>query len=60
MSKLSEDPGSDLSARLYTEFVNGDDEAAQAIFDRYVIQLINYAQVRLSSLLRSRVDPDLI
>lgn len=58
MSTRSEDPSSDLSAQLYTEFVNGDDEAAKAIFDRYVIQLINFAQVRLSSLLQSRIDPE--
>lgn len=58
MSQMSEDSNSDLSARLYTEFVNGDDDAAQAIFDRYVIELINYAQVRLSSLLQSRIDPE--
>jgi len=58
MSKLSDEPSSDLSGRLYAEFVNGDDEAAKAIFDRYVIQLINYAQLRLSSLLQSRIDPE--
>jgi RNA polymerase sigma-70 factor (ECF subfamily) len=58
MSEMSEDSSRELSARLYSDFVNGDDEAAQAIFDRYVIQLINYAQVRLSSVLQSRIDPE--
>lgn len=58
MSEMSEDSSREFSARLFSDFVNGDDEAAQAIFDRYVIQLINYAQVRLSSLLQSRIDPE--
>lgn len=58
MSEIFEDSSSDFSARLYSDFVHGDDAAAQEIFDRYVIQLINYAQVRLSSVLQSRIDPE--
>jgi RNA polymerase sigma-70 factor (ECF subfamily) len=58
MTETSEDSMSDLSVRLYTDFVKGSDEAARKIFDRYVIQLINFAQVRLSAVLQSRVDPE--
>lgn len=58
MTEASEDSMSDLSVRLYSDFVKGCDEAARKIFDRYVIQLINFAQVRLSSVLQSRVDPE--
>lgn len=58
MSEPYEDSSSDISVRLFKELVNGDDDAARKIFDRYVLQLLSFAQVRLSSVLQSRIDPE--
>lgn len=58
MSELSEETTQFPSVQLLAEYVNGDDDAAKEIFDRYVMGLINVAKARISPILQSRIDPD--
>jgi hypothetical protein len=58
MSELSEETTQFPSIRLLADFLNGDEDAAKAIFDRYVMGLMKVAKVRISPVLQSRIDPD--
>jgi DNA-directed RNA polymerase specialized sigma24 family protein len=46
------------SAKLLADYLDGKNEAATLIFDRYVSRLVALAKSRLSSLLQARVDPE--
>lgn len=46
------------SVQLLADYVNGDDNAAKEIFDKYLFALIKVAQARISPVLQRRIDPD--
>jgi RNA polymerase sigma factor (sigma-70 family) len=46
------------SAELFTRYQDGDDEAAEEIFHRYLERLTRLARSRLSPRLASRTDPE--
>lgn len=48
----------DLSVQLLNRWREGDQSAAQAIFDRYTDQLLRLVEARLSRRMRRRVDAD--
>jgi RNA polymerase sigma factor (sigma-70 family) len=49
---------SEASKELLAKVVEGDEQAATALFDRYAVRLIGLARSRLSMRLASRVDPE--
>jgi len=58
MSEMPEETTQFPSAQLLADYVNGNEEAARRIFDKYVFALISIARVRISPVLQSRIDPD--
>lgn len=52
------DPAPDQSAWLLRQVQQGDDAAAEAIFQRYAERLTRLAKSRLSVRLAARIDPD--
>jgi RNA polymerase sigma factor (sigma-70 family) len=48
----------DKSALLLSRLRQGDDAAAQTLFDRYLIRLTSLARARLSQRFSSRLDPE--
>lgn len=46
------------SSIILQSLVSGDDGAARAVFDRYVIRLVSLAKSRLSSSVQARFDPE--
>lgn len=48
----------DASINLVARWRQGDQQAAQTLFERYVSQLVALAQSRLSSKLAGRIDPE--
>src|SRR5688572_13607681 len=55
MSSESSDPP---SAELFARYVAGDDEAADAIFARYMGRLTRLARSRLCARLAARIEPE--
>lgn len=58
MSEMSEETTQFPSVQLLAEYVNGDEEAAKQIFDKYLFGLMKIARARISPVLQSRIDPD--
>lgn len=46
------------SIRLLQRFREGDEQAAQELFERYVNRLVSLARVRLSDRMKRRVEPE--
>ena len=46
------------SIELLKRWENGDEQAAQAMFDRYVDRLVGLARTRLSNRMKRRVEPE--
>lgn len=58
MSDQPEESTQFPSVQLLAQYVNGNEEAAKRIFDKYVFALISIARSRISPVLQSRIDPD--
>jgi hypothetical protein len=58
MSEMSEETTQFPSVELLADYVNGNEEAARQIFDKYVFGLMGIARARISPVLQSRIDPD--
>lgn len=48
----------DTSQQLFQEFVDGSNDAAEAIFNRYLQRLTSLARMRLSERIARKIDPD--
>ena len=48
----------DQSVKLLQRFRDGDDQAAEELFDRYVQRLVALARTRLSDRMKRRVEPE--